>query len=105
MAKWSAKREEEKKAKAAEMRDARITADIVGRLAVFAAFRHAGWEVAAVTNVWGTLDNGGFKFLPDDVKLLDSEINFRVKMPGAYPARVRTRLALLRLAKGVGYGG
>lgn len=101
MAKWSAKAEQEKKAAVTKREEDRITNAVAERLTVFKAFRLAGWKINAVepaehNGVWI------FKNLPDDVR---QEVEFRVKMPSAMEARIRTFSALLRIATGVGYAG
>ena len=101
MAKWSAKAEQEKKDAVAKREEDRVTNAVAARLSVFKAFRLAGWKINAVEQsahdgLWL------FKNLPDDAR---QEVEFRVKMPGAMEARIRTFSALLRIATGVGYAG
>jgi hypothetical protein len=101
MAKWSAKVEQSKAEARAKREEDRVSNAVAARLSVFKALRLAGWKVKAVEpasphGVW-VFDN-----LPDDAR---QEVEFRVKMPGALEARIRTFSALLRIATGVGYAG
>src|SRR5712671_1915961 len=88
MAHWSQKESEKR---VAEKR-ARILAE---RADLFRLFRANGWEI----NVLSSLNDRDYTLAADDLPFNDC--HFLLKMPSAYPVRIRTFGQLLRLSKGM----
>ena len=89
MAQWSTKDQDDKKAK-------RIASIITERADIFKRFRAAGWAA----NVVNPADDRNFVIMPDNWVGNGFTYHFRIKMPGAYPVRVKNMAQLLRLVKG-----
>lgn len=93
MAQWSAKRMEMEREAEQKRKAEKLAGVIAERLAIFRRFRDAGWEVRPVEP-----GDRQFAFLADNI--VRTEIHFRVKMPGAYPMRIRSMDQIRRLVKG-----
>lgn len=66
---------------------------------LFKRFRAGGWEVNVI-DPFDAPGNPQQMHLQRDL-LASTEVHFRVKMPGAYPMRIKTVEQLRRLVKGV----
>ena len=98
MAQWSEKRAEYEKEQKLAATSAQAQSTLAERAELFKKFRDGGYSIWVVTP-------DDHRFVLDKTVILKDNhvgtVHFGVKMPGAYPMRIKTITQLYRLAKGL----